>query len=31
MSKVISSRFQNNSTVQNDFLDQMAAAIGKDK
>ncbi|WP_042859788.1 IS4 family transposase [Dickeya sp. NCPPB 3274] len=31
MSKVISSRYQNNSTVQNAFLDQMAAAIGKDK
>lgn len=31
MSKVISSRFQNNSTVQNDFLEQMAAAIGNDK
>ncbi|TCB94267.1 IS4 family transposase, partial [Kosakonia quasisacchari] len=31
MSKVISSRYQNNSAVQNDFLDQMAAAIGKDK
>lgn len=31
MSKVISSQYQNNATVQNDFLDQMAAAIGKDK
>ncbi|MEI7215377.1 IS4 family transposase, partial [Pectobacterium versatile] len=31
MSKVVSSQYQNNSTVQNDFLDQMAAAIGKDK
>ncbi|EDM7351507.1 IS4 family transposase, partial [Salmonella enterica subsp. enterica serovar Oslo] len=31
MSKVISSRYQNNSAVQNAFLDQMAAAIGKDK
>ncbi|MER3384481.1 IS4 family transposase [Pectobacterium aroidearum] len=31
MSKVISSQYQNNATVQNEFLDQMAAAIGKDK
>ncbi|HGY4714613.1 MULTISPECIES: IS4 family transposase [Klebsiella] len=31
MSKVISSRYQNNSAVQNAFLDQMAVAIGKDK
>ncbi|WP_137903845.1 IS4 family transposase [Enterobacter sp. 2VL] len=31
MSTVISSRYQNNSAVQNAFLDQMAAAIGKDK
>lgn len=29
--KVISSQYQNNATVQNDFLDQMAAAISKDK
>lgn len=31
MSKVISSRYQNNSSVQNAFPDLMAVAIGKDK
>ncbi|QLR44117.1 IS4 family transposase [Enterobacter sp. RHBSTW-00994] len=31
MSKVISSRYQNNSAIQNAFLDQMATAVGKDK
>lgn len=31
MSKVLTSRYQNNSAVQNAFLDQMAAAIGRDK
>lgn len=31
MSKVISSRYQNNSIIQNAFLDQMAAAIDKEK
>ncbi|GJL40135.1 hypothetical protein TUM17577_13440 [Enterobacter asburiae] len=31
MSKVMSSCYQNNSAVQNAFLDQMAVAIGKNK
>ncbi|KHS93445.1 hypothetical protein RC86_04810 [Pectobacterium brasiliense] len=31
MSKTVSSQYKNNSTVQNNFLDQIAAASGKDK